>query len=75
MCCLVSLLQSSGYFTYHQLFTFCTHSAFVCFVWISEIEIMSLRGIKRLVFVSETDCVYCAVRTGSLNVIQVKISL
>ena len=44
----------------------------MCFVWISEqTAIISLYNINWLVFVTETECVYCAVRTGSLNVIQV----
>ena len=39
----------------------------MCFVWISEqTAIISLYNIKWLVFITETDCVYCAVRTGSL---------
>jgi hypothetical protein len=46
--------------------TFCPHSVFVCFVWISEqTAIISLYGINWLVFINETACVYCAVRTGS----------
>jgi hypothetical protein len=37
---------------------------FVCFVWISEqTPIISLYSINLLVFVTETECVYCAVRT------------
>jgi len=28
-----------------------------------------------MVFINETECVYCAVRTGYLNTIQVNISL
>jgi hypothetical protein len=51
-------------------YTFCPHSVFVCFVWISEqTAIISLYNINWLVFVTEMECVYCAVRTGSLNVI------
>ena len=51
--------------------TFCPHSAFMCFVWISEqTAIISLYSIDWLVFITETECVYCAVRTGYLNVIQ-----
>ena len=41
---------------------------FACFVWISEqTAIISLHSIDWLVFTTETECVYCAVRTGSLN--------
>jgi len=47
--------------------TFCPHSAFMCFVWIWEqTAIISLYSINWLVFITETECVYCAVRTGSL---------
>jgi hypothetical protein len=39
----------------------------MCFVWISEqTAIISLYNINWLVCVTETECVYCAVRTGSL---------
>jgi len=40
---------------------------FVCFVWISEqTAIFTLRNIKRLMFITEVESVYCAVRTGPL---------
>jgi hypothetical protein len=46
--------------------TFCPHSVFMCFVWISEqTAIISLYSINWPVFVTETECVYCAVRTES----------
>ena len=52
--------------TFHNS-TFCPHSVFMCFVWISEqTAIISLYSINWLVFITETGCVYCAVRTGSL---------
>jgi len=36
----------------------------MCFVWISEqTAIISLYSIKLLDFITETECVYCAVRT------------
>jgi hypothetical protein len=42
--------------------TFCPHSVFTCFMWISEqTAIISLYSINWLVFITETDCVYCAV--------------
>jgi len=45
------------------------------FVWISEqTVVISVCSINGLVFITETECVYCAVRTGSLNIIQVKVS-
>jgi len=44
--------------------TFCPHSAFMCFVWMSEqTAIISLYSINWLVFITETECVYCAVRS------------
>jgi hypothetical protein len=55
--------------------TFCPHSVFMCFVWISEqTVIISLYSINWLVFITETECVYCAVRAGSLSTIQVKFN-
>ena len=51
---------------------FSPHSVFMCFVWISEqTAIISLYNISWLVFITETECVYCAVRTGCLNTIHV----
>jgi hypothetical protein len=48
----------------------------MCFVWISEqTAIISLYSINWLVCITETECVYCAVRTGSLNKIQVRLLL
>jgi len=56
--------------------TFCPHSIFMCFVWISEqTAIISLYNINWLVFIIETECVYCAVRTGALDKIQVNFSV
>jgi hypothetical protein len=44
----------------------------MCFVWISEqTAIISLYSINWLVFITETECVYCAVRTESLYTIHV----
>ena len=44
----------------------------MCFVWIWEqTAIISLYNINWLVFITETECVYCAVRTGSLTAIPV----
>jgi len=48
----------------------------MCFVWISEqTAIISLYNINWLVFITETECVYCAVRIGSLYIIQISRSL
>jgi hypothetical protein len=50
--------------------TFCPHSVFMCFVWISEqTVIISLYRINWLVFITETECVYCSVRTECLYTI------
>jgi len=39
----------------------------MCFVWIWEqTAIISLYSINWLVFITETECVYCAVRTGPI---------
>ena len=47
--------------------TFCPHSVFMGFVWIWEqTAIISLYSINCLIFITEKECVYCAVRTGSL---------
>jgi len=55
--------------------TFSPHTVFMCFVWISEqTAIISLYNINWLVFITQTQCVYCAVRAASLNVIQVKFA-
>ena len=55
--------------------TFCPHSVFMCFVWISEQTAMiSPYSINWLVFVTETESVYCAARTEYLHEIQVSFS-
>ena len=49
---------------------FCPNSVLICSVLISEQRvIISLYNINRLVFITETECAYCAVRTGSLGII------
>ena len=67
----------SGHYMYRTVVTICTtsltsnnstfcptHAVFMCFVWISEqTAFISLYNINWLVFVTETDSVYCAVRT------------
>ena len=75
-------VPSSGHYMYRTVVTICTasltltnstfypHSLFMCFVWISEQRaIISLYSINWLVFITETECVYCVVRTGSLYII------
>jgi hypothetical protein len=50
------------------------HSVCMCFVFIWEqTAIISLYSINRLVFITEMGCIYCAVRTGSLNTTQVNV--
>jgi hypothetical protein len=54
--------------------TFCPHSVFMCFVWIwKQTAVISLYSINWLVFITETECVYCAVRAKSLNTVQVVV--
>ena len=70
-------LQPSGHYTYRQFnsqqfYVLPTQTVFMCFVWIWEqTAIISLYSNNWLVFITETVCVYCAVRTGSLYIIQV----
>jgi hypothetical protein len=77
----VEIRNPSGCTAYYWVLTlknatFCPHSVFMCFVWISEqTAIISLYSINWLVFTTEMECVYCAVRTECLNVIQFKFSL
>ena len=67
----------SGHYMYHQIWHSTilrsAHTAvFMCFVWISEqTAIISLYSINWLVFITETESAYCAVRTGYLNIFQV----
>jgi hypothetical protein len=80
----VTICTASGHYMYRQwsLYvppditftnsTFCPHSVFTCFVWIWEqTAIISLYSINWLVFITETVCVYCAVRTQFWYVIHV----
>jgi hypothetical protein len=69
-------VPSSGHYMYRPVVTICTtrtifsnstfcpHNVFICFVWIWEqTAIISLYSIDWLVFITETECVYCAVRS------------
>jgi hypothetical protein len=48
----------------------------MCFVWISEqTAIISVYNINWLVCITETECVYCAVRTECIHTVQVNLSL
>jgi len=56
--------------------TFCPHSVFMCFVWISEqTDIISLYNINWLIFITEAESIYCEVRTGSLSQTDAGLSL
>jgi hypothetical protein len=56
--------------------TFCPHCVFMCFVWISEqTATISLYNINWLVFITDTQCIYCAVRTGYLCLIQFQFTI
>jgi hypothetical protein len=76
----LSPLQLGGHYMYHQFniqqSTFFPHSVFMCFMWISEVTaLISQYSISWLVFITEKQCVYCAVRAGSLNLIQVTLQI
>jgi hypothetical protein len=67
----LTLLQPTGYYTYHQAYHYkvlrAVYMDFICFVWLSEQTVpFALHIINRLVFITEAESVYCAVRTGSL---------
>ena len=70
-------LKPSGNYMYRQFniqqfYVLPTQTVFMCFVWIWEqTAIISLYSINWLVCITETECVYCAVRTGFLYIIQV----
>jgi len=67
------LLKPSIYFKYSQV---CPHSVFICSVWILEqTSVISLYNINWLVFITKTECVYCVVQAGCLNVIWVNVSV
>ena len=68
--CVYCAVRTGSLYTTSLTFSnskFCPHSVFMCSVWISEqIAIISLYIINWLVCITETESVYCAVRTGSL---------
>jgi hypothetical protein len=48
----------------------------MCFVWISEqTAIISLHSINLLVFITETECVYCAVWPEYLYIYTVRFNV
>jgi len=68
--CVYCAVRNESLYTASLTFTnstFCPHTVFMCSVWISEqTAIISLYNINWLVFITEKECVYCAVRTESL---------
>ena len=70
----VCLLRSTDWICIYNS-TFYPHSVFMCFVWISEqTAIISLYNINWLIFITE-ECVYCAVRAGSLCIVQINLCI
>jgi len=70
---MVYLLNPTGNFTYHKILhskiLHCDYMEFVSFVWISEHAAdFASCNTKTLVFVTEVESVYSAVRTESLYV-------
>jgi hypothetical protein len=66
------ILTSRNFANAPKISTFCPHSVFMRFGWISEqTAIISLYGINWFVIITETECVYCAIRTGSLTTVHV----
>ena len=56
--------------------TFCPHTVFMCFVWISEqTAVISLYSINWLVCIKQKWSVYCAVRTEHVYRVQVNLVL
>ena len=57
-----------------KISSFRPHRIFMCFVWIREqTAIISPYNINWQVFITETECVYCAVRTESMSVLSWKV--
>ena len=55
--------------------TFCPHTVFMCLLWISEqTAIISLYNINWLVFITQTQCVYCNPSVSDRNPILFFIS-
>ena len=77
--CVYCAVRTGSLYTASLTFTnstFCPHSVLMCFVWIWEqIAIISLYNINWLAFITETECVYCAVRSGSSYIIHVTVML
>ena len=71
-------LKPSGHYMYHQFNIqqfYVLPTQCICFVWISEqTAIISLYCINWLFCITETECVYCAVRIAFLFIIHVNIN-
>jgi len=66
-----NLLNPTGNFTYHKVYhskiLYFDHMERVCCIWTSkQTANFALHNIKRLVFITKVQSVYCAVRTESL---------
>jgi hypothetical protein len=59
-----------------KIATICRQSAFVFSAWFSAQRVISsLCGTILLIFITEAECIYCAVRTEFLNIPQVHLRL
>jgi hypothetical protein len=68
---MIHFLKPAGYCTYHQvlhsIIVHADHISFMCFVRLSEETVpFALYIVSRLVFITEAENVYCAVRTQCL---------
>lgn len=73
MCFFLKVLKPKNYLTYHQIqqtvILGSAHTVHLCVVYGSpkQTPIISLYSINMLVFISQAQTVYCAVRAGSSN--------
>ena len=66
-----SALDLSAAEDYSEMPTCSLKSEFMCFVWISEqTAVIPVYNTNWLVFITETESVYCAVRTETLHLFQ-----
>ena len=69
-------LKPGGYFMYHrvyqQILLLSAHRQRFCIWCVSRKNSYGFHTHPSLVLVTEKECVYCAVRTGSLTVIRIK---
>jgi hypothetical protein len=70
--CAITFQLACTNFDIKSFYILPTQCICLCFVWNPErTPIISLYSIEWLVFITETECVYCVVRAGSLNMIHV----